>query len=181
MPIFISFNSFNMGYFIQPCNIACSMKHAPSTPSTYTGSCKTCFSHISFFGGKSFLIFPIIDLTIDLRSNLHILTYLTWLILWSLHTHDLNDTINPFGGFFSSFMVSWLWNFIGYRCVLALLIFGVSFNPFDIIFVCYYVHPCKSTYSWASSQGVQLLGRQNRSKIWATGLRGIQGSRHPNI
>ena len=80
MPIFISFDSFNMGYFVQSCNITCSMQHTPLTPSTYPGSCKTCFLHISVFGGKSFLIFPIIDLTFDLRSNLHI---------------DLSDLVNP--------------------------------------------------------------------------------------
>ena len=33
MAIFISFNSFNIGYFVQPCNIPCSMQHVVSTPS----------------------------------------------------------------------------------------------------------------------------------------------------
>ena len=45
MAIFISFYSFDIGYFVQPCNILCSMQHVVSTPSTYPGSCKTCFSH----------------------------------------------------------------------------------------------------------------------------------------
>ena len=44
-----------------------SMQHALSTPLTYPGSCKTCFFHIPVFGRKSFLIFPIIDLTVDLK------------------------------------------------------------------------------------------------------------------
>ena len=36
-------------------------------------------------------------------------------------THCLDDTITPFRGFISSFMVSWLLNFTECRCVLALL------------------------------------------------------------
>ena len=28
MAIFISFDSFDIGYFVQPCNIPCSMQHA---------------------------------------------------------------------------------------------------------------------------------------------------------
>ena len=36
------------------------MQHVVSNPSTYPGSCKTCFSHIPVFGGKIALIFPII-------------------------------------------------------------------------------------------------------------------------
>ena len=44
-----------------------SMQHALSIPLTYPGSCKSCFFHIPVFGGKSCLIFPIIDLTVDLN------------------------------------------------------------------------------------------------------------------
>ena len=43
------------------------MQHGPLTPLTYPGSCKTCFFRIPVFGRKSFLIFPIIDLTVDLK------------------------------------------------------------------------------------------------------------------
>ena len=57
------------------------------------------------------------------------------------------------GSFFSSFMVSWLLNFTKWRCVLALLIFWASFHSFCITFVYYFVCPCKSHYSWGSSQG----------------------------
>ena len=60
MAIFISFDSFDIGYFVQPCNIPCSMQHVVSTPLTYPGSCKTCFSRKQVFGGKISLIFPII-------------------------------------------------------------------------------------------------------------------------
>ena len=67
MAIFISFDSFDIGYFVQPCNILCSMQHVVLTPLTYPGSCKSCFSHIPVFGRKVFLIFPIIYQTVDLK------------------------------------------------------------------------------------------------------------------
>ena len=54
-----------------PYVIAYNMQHA-LTMSTYPGSCKTCFFCIPVFGGKVSLIFSIIDLGVDLRSNLHI-------------------------------------------------------------------------------------------------------------
>ena len=44
-----------------------SMQHAVSTPSAYPGPFKTCFFHIPVFGGKCFLIFPIIYQTVDLK------------------------------------------------------------------------------------------------------------------
>ena len=53
--------------FIQPCKIPCSMQCGPLTPLTYPGSCKTCFFCIPVFGGKSFLIFSIINLIVDLK------------------------------------------------------------------------------------------------------------------
>ena len=49
---FISFNSFDIGYFIQSCNIAGSMQHALSTPLAYPGSCKDCFLCIPVFCRK---------------------------------------------------------------------------------------------------------------------------------
>ena len=91
MHIFIYFDSFDILCFVQPCNITCSMQYALSPPSTYLGSCKTCFFHIPVFGLKVSLIFPIIYLTVDLRSNLHIvlshlvnLFWMTQLNLWAL-------------------------------------------------------------------------------------------------
>ena len=53
--------------FVQPYKVPCSIQHRPSTPPTYPGSSKTCFFYIPGFDGKSFLIFPIIDLTVDLK------------------------------------------------------------------------------------------------------------------
>ena len=53
--------------FVQPCIIACSMQHGPLTPLIYPGSCKTCFFCTPGFGRKSFLLCPIIDLTVDLK------------------------------------------------------------------------------------------------------------------
>ena len=107
---FISFDSFDIGYLIQPCNIACRMQHALSTPSTYPGSCKTCFFCIPVFGRKSFLIFPIIYLTVDLKliCIIDLSDLINSLILLIA---VLDDTVTHFGGFFSSSMVSWLLNF----------------------------------------------------------------------
>ena len=65
MGIYISFDSFNIGHFVEPCKIPCSMQHVVSTPSTYPGSCKTCFSCKPVFGGKISLIFPIINQIVD--------------------------------------------------------------------------------------------------------------------
>ena len=64
---FISFDSFDIGYFVQPCNIQCSMQHVVLTPLAYPGSCKSCFSLIPVFGGKISLICPIIYQTMDLK------------------------------------------------------------------------------------------------------------------
>ena len=55
---FISLDSFDIGY---------SMQHVVLTPSTYPGSCKSCFSRIPVFGRKVFLIFPIIYQMVDLK------------------------------------------------------------------------------------------------------------------
>ena len=52
-----------------PYVIACSMQHA-LTVSTYPASCKTYLFCIPVFGGKVFLIFPIIYLQVGLRSVL---------------------------------------------------------------------------------------------------------------
>ena len=68
MAIFISFDSFDMGYFVGPCNILCSMQHVASTPLTYPGSCKSCFSRIPVFDGKISLIFPIIYQIVHLHN-----------------------------------------------------------------------------------------------------------------
>ena len=61
---FISFNSFNIGYFIQPCNIACGMHFRPLWHTLDLA--KLAFSAYQFLAG-SFLIFPIIYLTVDLK------------------------------------------------------------------------------------------------------------------
>ena len=42
------------------------MQHV-STVLTYPGSCKTCFFCTPVFGGKVFLIFPIMYLIVDLK------------------------------------------------------------------------------------------------------------------
>ena len=40
MAIFISFNSFNLGYFVQPCKIPCSMQHVVCQRNS-TGPCSS--------------------------------------------------------------------------------------------------------------------------------------------
>ena len=58
--------------FVKHSNIEFSMQHASFTPSTYPGSCKTCFLFISVFGRKVSLVFLIIELQSDLWAHLHI-------------------------------------------------------------------------------------------------------------
>ena len=89
MAIFISFDSFDIGYFVQPCNIPCNMQHVVSTPSTYPGSCKTCFSHKPVLIGQY--------------------------ALWSLPTAVLDDLFSSLGGYFDIISHSWLLNFIETR------------------------------------------------------------------
>ena len=89
MAIFISFDSFDIGYFVQPCNIPSSMQHVVSTPSTYPGSCKTCFSHKPVLIGQY--------------------------ALWSLPTAVLDELFSSLGGYFEIISHSWLLNFIETR------------------------------------------------------------------
>ena len=72
MLVLIFFDTFDIGYFLVMFHAGCSMQHAPLTPPTYLRSYKKLLFCISVFGGEVSLIFPIIDLRVDLRSNLHI-------------------------------------------------------------------------------------------------------------
>ena len=81
---------------------------------------RSCFSTSQFFGEKVSLIFPIINLTVDLISNLHI--GLSDLVNPLIFTRILDDTINPLGLLFQ-FYSQLILNFIEYRCVLTLLVF----------------------------------------------------------
>ena len=124
MDVFISFDTFNFGYFTEPCNIACSMQHMPLT---YPRSCKKLLFHIPLFGRKVSLIFLV-------------------MVIWPDQQFDLFDDLNPFElcqlrpcirqltlwGYFSCFMGSWLLNFTEDRHVLILLIFWALFNTSDI-------------------------------------------------
>ena len=65
------------------------MQHGPSTPPTYPGSCKTCFSHKPVLIGQH----P----------------------LWSLPTTVLDDLFSSLGGYFEIISHSWLLNFIETR------------------------------------------------------------------
>ena len=71
------------------------MQHGPSTPLTYPGSCKTCFSHKPVFGGKISLIFPII------YQIAHLHKWPIWPLI--LPTAVLDGRFTHFGGFFFIF------------------------------------------------------------------------------
>ena len=88
MSIFVSFDSFDIGYFVQPCNIPCSIQHVVSAPSTYPGSCKTCLSRKPVFGRKISLIFPIIYQIVDQN-----------IALWSLPTGAWMPELSSFNWF----------------------------------------------------------------------------------
>ena len=118
--------------FVQPCKIACSMQQEPSTPLTYSGSCKTFFFPHTSFWWESFLhISNMLPLTYPgscktfffphtsfwWESFLHISNH--WPTKWpTAHLHiSLFDLVNPlisadsypdtithFRGFFSIFM-----------------------------------------------------------------------------
>ena len=65
------------------------MQHVVSTPLTYPGSCKTCFSHKPVLIGQY--------------------------ALWSLLTAVLDDLFSSLGGYFEIISHSWLLNFIETR------------------------------------------------------------------
>ena len=67
------------------------MQHGPSTPLTYPGSCKTCFSCKPVLIGQH----P----------------------LWSLPTTVLDDLFSSLGGYFEIISYSWLLNFLETRLV----------------------------------------------------------------
>ena len=89
MGLFISFDSFDIRHFVEPCKIPCSMQHIVLTPSTYPGSCKTCFSRKPVLIGQY--------------------------ALWSLPTAVLDDLFSSLGGYFEIISHSWLLNFIETR------------------------------------------------------------------
>ena len=142
MAIFISFDSFDIGYFVQPCNIPCSMQHVVSTPSTYPGSCKTCFSCKPVFGRKISLIFPII------YQIAHLYNWPSFPLIFADNT--LDDLFSSLGGYFEIISHSWLLNFIETKCA--------SFDPFDITLKL--ISHAKTSFlvnCAGGTQGVQLL------------------------
>ena len=166
MAIFISFNSFDIGYFVQPCNIPCSMQHVVSTPSTYPGSCKTCFSHKPVFGRKISLIFPIIYQI----AHLHNLP--SFPLIFADNT--LDDLFSSLGGYFEIISHSWLLNFIETR--------HASFDPFYITLKS--ISHAKTSFlvnCAGGTQGVQLLDWSNKGQIRAIRLRQVWVTWHPSI
>ena len=68
----------------------CSMQHESPTSLTYPGSCKSCFSRKTVFGGKVLLIFPIIYQIVD--QNLALWS------CWQLPWIPESSSFNWFGG-----------------------------------------------------------------------------------
>ena len=66
--VWISFDTFNLGYIIEPCNVVCSIEHASST---YPRSCKKWFfCAYQFFGMQRFLTLSVLNATVvDLLKN----------------------------------------------------------------------------------------------------------------
>ena len=166
MAIFISFDSFDIGYFVQPCNIPCSMQHVVSSPSTYPGSCKTCFSRKPVFGGKISLIFPVI------YQIAHLHNWPSFPLIFADNTMD--DLFSSLGGYFEIISHSWLLNFIETR--------RASYDPFDITLKS--ISHAKTSFlvnCAGGTQGVQLLDWSNKGQIWAIRLRRVWVTWHPSI
>ena len=166
MAIFISFDSFDIRHFVEPCNIPCSRQHVVSTPSTYPGSCKTCFSHKPVFGGKISLIFPII------YQIAHLHNWQSFPLIFADNT--LDDLFSSLGGYFEIISHSWLLNFIETR--------RASFDPFDITLKL--ISHAKTSFlvnCAGGTQGVQLLDWSNKGQIRAIRLRWVWVTWHPSI
>ena len=90
-------------------------------------------------------------------------------------TAVLDDTITHFGGFFSSFMVSWLLNFTESRCVHL-----QHLRHYKLLKL---LNPSCQTSLFVNcaggSQGVQLLDGSNKGQVQAIRLRQVWGSWYP--
>ena len=152
MAIFISFDSFDIGYFVQPCNIPCSMQHVVSTPLTYPGSCKTCFSRKPVLIGQY--------------------------ALWSLLTAVLDDLFSSLGGYFEiishQLTLKFHWDktcfFRPLRHYTLKLQYLISLAKTSFLVNCA-----------GGTQGVQLLDWSNKGQIWAIRLRRVWVTWHPSI
>ena len=168
----ISSNSFDIGYSVQPCNIACSMQLLVLTPLTYPGSCKGCFSHIPVFDGKVFLIFPIIHQI----ANLH--NWPTWpnsLIFANIYPGWHILTLG------ASFPVSWVvGSQISYRTDVLLLL---TLSTYKIHWNYSISHAKISLFvnCAGGSQGVKILDWSNTGQVWVIRLRWVWGSWYPSI
>ena len=144
---------------------------------------KTYFSHIPVFGGKVSLIFPIIYQTVDLKlicivGQPDLINHLF------LPISTLDDIFTHFGGFVSSFMVSWLLNLIETRCISFWLISTVLTLQIALKLLNYSIRHAKTSLfddCAGGSQGVQLLDGSNQGQVRAIRLRRVWGSWYPSI
>ena len=146
------------------------MQHGPSSPPTYPGSRKTCFSRKPVFGRKISLIFPIIYQIAHLHK---------WPISpLILPTAVLDGRFTHFGGFFSILRVSWLLNFIETR--------RASFDTSRHykLHWNYLISHAKTSFivnCAGGTQGVQLLDWSNKGQVWAIRLRWVWVTWHPSL
>ena len=194
MAIFISFDSFNIGYFIQPCNIPCSMQHVVLTPLTCPGSCKSCFSHIPVFGRKISLIFPIIYQIAHLHNWPTWPSYpfdLCWQLSWMTCLAGSEGILRLFPQLALKF--HWDKTCLYFELLFTLLrqnmlVFWASFYPFDIqitlkLFDQSISHAKTNLLDDCAggSQGVQLLDWSNMGQVQAIRLRWVWVTWHPSI
>ena len=146
------------------------MQHVVSTPFTYPGSCKSCFSRIPVFGRKISLIFPII------YQIAHLHNWPTWPdelfdLCWQLSWMTCLDILD---GIFEIISHSWLLNFIETGCA--------SFDPFNITFKSI-SHAKTSLFvnCAGGTQGVQLLDWSNKGQVRAIRLRQVWVTWYPTI
>ena len=167
MAIFISFNSFDIAYFVQPCNIHAACSFDPFDIPWILQN--LLFSPTSFWWADFFNISNHLP-----DSSFALLANLTWSTLWSLPTAVLDDLFSYLGGYFEIFSHSWLLNFIEIRCA--------SFDPFDITFKSISHAKTSLLVNCAGgTQGVQLLDWSNKGQIRAIRLRWVWVTWHPSI
>ena len=174
----IKWTEANLQYYWNIFQRACILQHASSMSSTYPGSCKTCFFRIPVFGGKVFLIFPIIYLTVDLK--LICIIGLSDLINSLIFANSCPGWHNYSAwGFFSQLALKFHW------VKMCFGIFGI-FDIFNITNCTLKLLICHAQTSLfvncaGGSQGVQLLDGLNKDQVWAIRLRWVWGSWHPSI
>ena len=162
-----------LGWLLMSLHAACSL-YRQCRHTAHPGSCKTCFFCIPVFGGESFLIFPIIDLIVDLKL---------------ICIFGLSDLVNPliFANIYPEWHIYSLWGLLfQFHGQLALkshwvkmcffLVCIDSVNITNYIEITRLVMP-KPVYLLT----VQLLDWSNMGQVRAIRHRWVWGSWYPSI